>query len=664
MVHDSKQTKRWITKNRQTSYNEQAVFYYVNQMTDAINREKIDGVEADIAIHLFKKALEYDGERWHTVAKIPKDVQKYYHMQSAGYELIRIREPKCPVLPNYPGKVFVMNGRKQSDLQDVIMDVLKYLAQYIPNAVIPNVNLSADAHAIATRVEVATYEQSLEARYPEITKEWDYDKNGELTPAMITAGSPYKVYWICPLGHSYLASPHHRIAGKGCSICAGKVILAGFNDLESQRPEWLPFWDYDKNVDILPSQIFKHSTRQVWWKCACGESFQMSAQSFKGKCRACITNKTTSGENDLATMRPDLLAYWDYDANVIKPNQIRNTSSKQAHWKCPVCGHRYIRSVFHQNNVKGLCPVCARIEVVSGVNDFATTHPEVATWWNTERNHKAAKEVFSGSSGIWWWRCPQGHEYQRQIDKQIKHCTCPKCKRERYKIYAVNINDLTDKQLFNSALDASKVLQRNRNSIVAAIKDKRPISGYLCSYQGFIPDNECLAIVEQWRYKPDTHNNAVLPVDPKESFAAKFPDLLQEWDDEKNAELNPYALRPTSKQQVWWKCPVCGASWSTRLLQRTTLHNGTCPQCRQEPVYAVSVLHFSDKMQFRSAKVAAAETGMFYKSIMHCCKREGCMHGGYFWSHQPFDDEEHYKTLVAKIPTNQMTVAKRCLGVA
>ena len=664
MAKNSKQTKRWIAKIRQTSYNEQAVFYYVNKMVDAVNREKINGVEADIALHSLKKAIEYDGERWHTVAKISKDVQKYYHMQSAGYELIRIREPKCPVLPDYPGKVFVMKGRKQSDLQDVIVEVLVELAQDIPNVSIPEVNLSADAHAIAARVEVATYEQSLEVRYPEIAKEWDCDKNGELTPAMITAGSPYKVYWKCPLGHSYLASPHHRIDGKGCSVCAGKVVLAGFNDLESQRPDLLPFWDYDKNADILPSQIFKHSTRRVWWKCACGESFQMSVQSATGKCHTCSVNKTTSGENDLATMRPDLLAYWDYDANVIKPNQILSTSGKQVHWKCPICGHQYTRSALSQSNAEGLCPACSRTAVVDGVNDLATTHPEVAAWWHPTHNKKTANEVLSGAAGKWWWKCPEGHEFRRSLRHQIAHCTCPDCKKEQYKIYAVNIADFNDKQVFNSATDASRKLQRKRNSIVTAIKDKRPIGGYLCSYQDFIPDNECFIIVEQWRYKPDTRNNTVLPVDPKESFAAKFPDLLQEWDYERNAELNPYALRPASKQQVWWKCPVCGASWSTRLLQRTTSHNSTCPQCRQEPVYAVSVLCFSNKMQFRSAKAAAAETGMFYKSIMHCCKREGCMHGGYFWSRQPFDNEEHYQTLVARIPTNQMTVAKRQLGLA
>lgn len=38
---------------------------------------------------------------------------------------------------------------------------------------------------------------SLESVYPNVAKHWDHEKNGELTPANVTFGSTYDVYWIC-----------------------------------------------------------------------------------------------------------------------------------------------------------------------------------------------------------------------------------------------------------------------------------------------------------------------------------------------------------------------------------------------------------------------------------------------------------------------------------
>ena len=39
------------------------------------------------------------------------------------------------------------------------------------------------------------------ADYPEIAKEWDNTKNGDLTPDIITSGSEKKIWWLCPKGH-------------------------------------------------------------------------------------------------------------------------------------------------------------------------------------------------------------------------------------------------------------------------------------------------------------------------------------------------------------------------------------------------------------------------------------------------------------------------------
>lgn len=46
--------------------------------------------------------------------------------------------------------------------------------------------------------------------HPRIADEWDYEKNGDLKPQDVLAGTRRKVFWKCPQGHSYSASINHR----------------------------------------------------------------------------------------------------------------------------------------------------------------------------------------------------------------------------------------------------------------------------------------------------------------------------------------------------------------------------------------------------------------------------------------------------------------------
>jgi len=65
----------------------------------------------------------------------------------------------------------------------------------------------------------------LETLYPEIAKEWDNDKNGDVLPSHIKPYSNRKFFWICPkCGHSYQSTAGNRVAGHGCSDCARKLV--------------------------------------------------------------------------------------------------------------------------------------------------------------------------------------------------------------------------------------------------------------------------------------------------------------------------------------------------------------------------------------------------------------------------------------------------------
>ena len=55
---------------------------------------------------------------------------------------------------------------------------------------------------------------------PTLAKEWNYEKNNDLTPADVTPNSGQKVWWKCSKGHEWLARIADRSRGRGCPQCA------------------------------------------------------------------------------------------------------------------------------------------------------------------------------------------------------------------------------------------------------------------------------------------------------------------------------------------------------------------------------------------------------------------------------------------------------------
>ena len=140
--------------------------------------------------------------------------------------------------------------------------------------------------------------------YPDIAKEWDFNKNND-SPKDYTSFSVKKKWWICEKGHSYDMAISNRTSQKqSCPYCKGARVLAGFNDLASLRPELAKQWDYVKN-DKGPEQYTVSSSKKVYWICDNKHSYlaPISHRSITdGKatgCPYCSNRKVLAGYNDL-----------------------------------------------------------------------------------------------------------------------------------------------------------------------------------------------------------------------------------------------------------------------------------------------------------------------------------------------------------------------------
>lgn len=168
---------------------------------------------------------------------------------------------------------------------------------------------------------------------PDLMAEWDWEKNDALgfDPQSLTLGCHTKVWWICERGHSYEAQIKNRACGNGCSYCAGKKVLKGYNDLETFYPQIATEWDYQKNGELTPATVTFASNKKVWWKCKiCSGEYEahiVNRTTRKSACPYCSNQKVLVGYNDLLSQSPDLAAEWS-DKNAIKPTEVTAHSNK------------------------------------------------------------------------------------------------------------------------------------------------------------------------------------------------------------------------------------------------------------------------------------------------------------------------------------------------
>lgn len=87
-----------------------------------------------------------------------------------------------------------------------------------------------------------------------------------------------------PLGHDYMAAVGMRtMQNSGCPYCAGKKVLAGFNDLATAHPKIAAQWHSGLNGQLTPQMVTAGSHKKVWWICAEGHVWKAVVYSRTGK---------------------------------------------------------------------------------------------------------------------------------------------------------------------------------------------------------------------------------------------------------------------------------------------------------------------------------------------------------------------------------------------
>ena len=335
-----------------TSFPEQALYYYLSQVTKAINRYSLCGKEIDIFLPDLNIGIEYNGRYYHQVRE-EKDAEKYEYFRNLGVRVIVVREGDLSFVDG-DNVYYQYKNSDYFNMKDTVCRVIE-LCSLSP----VDVDIKRDQAKIYEQYMEQEKANSLVVKYPWLIEEWDYKENGKLTPWQVSYGSKKRIHWICKkCGYKWDAVAHTR-KKSGCPCCANRVVVEGINDLCTTHPDLAKEWDYRENGKLTPWQVSYGSKKRIHWICKkCGYKWDAEAHTRKKNgCPCCANRVVVEGVNDLCTTHPDLAKEWDYQKNEKMPSEVVAGSHQYAWWLCEK-KHSWRAQI--KSRAKGCgCPECA-----------------------------------------------------------------------------------------------------------------------------------------------------------------------------------------------------------------------------------------------------------------------------------------------------------------
>lgn len=281
--------------------------------------------------------------------------------------------------------------------------------------------------------------------------------------------------------------------------------------------------------------------------------------------------KPSITKQSLQDTHPHLVEEWHFLKNQpLTPNDVTYGMGKLVWWQCKK-GHEWQATINQRSLKNSQCPCCSGHRLQVGINDLATTHPQLAKEWHPLKNGDLTPQnVRKGSTKKVWWQCQNGHEWEASLLNRSNGNQCPYCVGQRV---LAGYNDLsTTHPLIANEWHPSK---------------NNPLTPQQIS-QG---SNKRLwwqcEAGHEWEASPlqRTHRKNRCPFCyPKgikqgtNDLATQRPDLTNEWHPTKNGTLLPTQVSCNTFKKVWWS-GQCGHEWEAVILYR---HRGTgCPICKE-----------------------------------------------------------------------------------
>lgn len=258
----------------------------------------------------------------------------------------------------------------------------------------------------------------------ELAKEWDYERNGELSPNQVKIGTHQKVWWRCKKGHSYSASIHSRTnMNSGCPICAKGLqtsfpekaiyyfVSKAFPDaVDNYHCDWLGRLELDIYIPQLHVAIEYD-----------GKAWHRGKRSDQEKGRLC----TEHGVQLLRIREPGCHEVQDGSIQYnLQSMNIKDLNSAIV-FALNFCGAEKMKIDVEAARYD----IYTLTERLEKERSLARCCPDLVDEWYWEKNGILTPENVSayGNTRV-WWKCKKGHEWESVLANRSRLGRgCPVC---------------------------------------------------------------------------------------------------------------------------------------------------------------------------------------------------------------------------------------------
>lgn len=229
---------------------------------------------------------------------------------------------------------------------------------------------------------------------------------------------------------------------------------------------------------------------------------------------------------------PQIAEWFHSEKNVVSLDQVTSGSSKRIWWKCPK-EHVFLRSVTDMVNRGASCNYCSG-RLASPENNLRVHYPQLADMFDKGDNGMLATEVTVSGTKKVNWKCLEGHDFKKSVYETVKTGgMCRECNSLSFRFPHIFV-ELSSKNTFDTT---GLSFGSNKNVLWECLQGhewktavhKRTGRGDGCpTCSGRYASAESNLLV----HRPDV--------------AAYF--------DEVKTGKPATEFRPSSNQNVWWKC--------------------------------------------------------------------------------------------------------------
>lgn len=471
--------------------------------------------------------------------------------------------------------------------------------------------------------------------HPELAKQWHKIKNANLLPTQVMPKSDKIIWWMCSLKHEWKAAIKKITSGHGCPYCSGHRVNDE-NSLSAINPDIASEWHPSKNHHISPNQVTAKSDKRVWWLCKNGHEWkaQVKNRSNGNNCPYCA-GKLADENTNIEILYPELMKEWDFSKNIdLNPASIRPGSNKKAWWICKF-GHEWQTTIISRTNGAN-CHFCFSQTSSLEIRVYCElkTIFDTVEWQKKIDNIECDVFIPTHLIGIELDGYPWHKDKEEKDNNKTKRLSNLGIKLLRVRDYRLNKLSSDDilyrreEEIFIILRILKKISELNISN-----HEKLKITNYINTSK-LVNTTEYKKIIEylptptkessllflypesqkKWNFNknhpltPDmftmySHKKvwwncefghewesrissiakgsgcpycSKLYASSENNFAIYFPELLLEWNYDKNQE-DPYSISPQSNKKTWWICEN-KHEWQTTVATR--IKGTKCPHCK------------------------------------------------------------------------------------